>query len=233
MPDTTPDGATTTRDRLIDAATTVFAEHGFRDAGVREICRRAGANPAAVNYHFGSKQELYWAVLRHAFEKAGPAWPMPRLADEPTDPEGRLREWIRWFAERMFGETVMSQLMIAEMRDHTEALDRLIDESIRPVFEEVSGMVAAMTGLHPTSRRVELCVSSIIGQCLFYKAAKPLVERLHSHHRRDLPEIERVADHVYRFSIAGICAISEQPWDESPRLDRASGEKHEKRENDT
>ena len=44
-----------TRGRLLDAAGAIFADKGFRDATTAEICRRAKANIAAVNYHFGSK----------------------------------------------------------------------------------------------------------------------------------------------------------------------------------
>ena len=56
-----------TRERLLHAAAEMFAEHGYRDARVRDICQRAGANIAAVNYHFGDKQRLYQEALHHAF----------------------------------------------------------------------------------------------------------------------------------------------------------------------
>ena len=52
-----------TRRRLLDAAGEVFAEKGFAKATVREICQKAEANIAAVNYHFGDKEKLYAAVL--------------------------------------------------------------------------------------------------------------------------------------------------------------------------
>ncbi|MDH4012180.1 MAG: TetR family transcriptional regulator, partial [Desulfobacterales bacterium] len=44
-----------TRNRLLNAACEVFAEKGYRNAKVAEICHRAGANVAAVNYYFGDK----------------------------------------------------------------------------------------------------------------------------------------------------------------------------------
>ena len=52
-----------TRRELLDAAAEVFGEAGYRNATVREICRRAGANIAAINYHFGDKEKLYADVL--------------------------------------------------------------------------------------------------------------------------------------------------------------------------
>ena len=56
--------------KLLKAASEVFAEKGYRDATIAEICRRAQSNVAAVNYHFGSKDELYIAVWKNAFEEA-------------------------------------------------------------------------------------------------------------------------------------------------------------------
>ena len=58
------------RERLLEAAGEVFAERGFRDATVREICKRADMNQAAINYYFGDKKGIYEAVLRYAHRHA-------------------------------------------------------------------------------------------------------------------------------------------------------------------
>ena len=52
-----------TKPRILDAAETLFMEHGFEATSLRLITNAAGANLAAVNYHFGSKEELFQAVL--------------------------------------------------------------------------------------------------------------------------------------------------------------------------
>ena len=59
-----------TKQKLLDAACEVFAEKGFREAKITEICRRAGANVAAVNYYFGDKDSLYVAAWRQAMENS-------------------------------------------------------------------------------------------------------------------------------------------------------------------
>lgn len=56
-------GAVATKARILDAAETLFMEHGFEATSLRHITAAAGANLAAVNYHFGSKEELFEAVL--------------------------------------------------------------------------------------------------------------------------------------------------------------------------
>lgn len=55
--------ADTTRDRLLLAAAQVFADQGFDGTSIREICAQAQANVAAINYHFGGKEQLFAAVL--------------------------------------------------------------------------------------------------------------------------------------------------------------------------
>ncbi len=57
-----------TRTRVLTAAARLFAASGFKKVTVREICRAASANVAAVNYHFGDKLGLYREVLGKAIE---------------------------------------------------------------------------------------------------------------------------------------------------------------------
>ena len=53
----------TTKDRLLDAAEQLFAERGYDATSMRELTTAAAVNLAAVNYHFGSKRELFAAVF--------------------------------------------------------------------------------------------------------------------------------------------------------------------------
>lgn len=57
-----------TKDRILDAAEALFMEHGFEATSLRSITTAAGVNLAAVNYHFGSKEDLFEAVLRRRLD---------------------------------------------------------------------------------------------------------------------------------------------------------------------
>ena len=58
-----------TRERLLRVACRQFADRGYQNTRIQDVCRLAGANIAAVNYHFGGKEGLYRAVWDHALEQ--------------------------------------------------------------------------------------------------------------------------------------------------------------------
>src|SRR5438552_4318024 len=130
-----------TRRRLLEAAGEVFAEHGFRDATIREICEKAKANVAAVHYHFGDKEELYAAVFDYARSCAVAQvdqLPAGRSAKE------RLRAFVRAVLTRFFGEgrpVWLGKLLAQEMIEPTNALDSLINAQIRPNSERLRALV--------------------------------------------------------------------------------------------
>jgi TetR/AcrR family transcriptional regulator, regulator of cefoperazone and chloramphenicol sensitivity len=201
-----------TRLQLLEAAGEVFAEVGFRDATVREICRRAGANVAAINYHFGDKETLYAEVLRHSHGKALEKYP-PLLgvaADAP--PEKKLRAFVHSILLRIFdkGPTAWhGKLMSREMIEPSGALDSLVEERIRPMVGQLWKIVAEILGCTVNDERVRLCSFSVVSQCVFYHHCGPIVARLFPNKLpQDAESIERLADHITKFSLAAMKHLS-------------------------
>ena len=115
-------------------AARLFAASGFKKVTVREICRGADANIAAVNYHFGDKQGLYREVLLKAIETMRGTTEAARQAGEGQPPDQKLI-YIRVFLQRVIGQgqdSWIHQFMQQEMADPTPALDLVIDQVIRP-----------------------------------------------------------------------------------------------------
>jgi len=201
-----------TRRQLLEAAGEVFAEVGFRKATVREICRKAGANVAAVNYHFGDKESLYAEVLRYSQQKAFEKYP-PLLgvaADAP--PEEKLRAFVRSFLLRIFDDgstTWFGKIMSREMVEPTGALDSLLEARIRPMADELRGIVAEILGCPLNSEKVRFCSFSIVGQCVFFHHCRTMILRLFPEQKLDASVVEQLAGHIARFSLAAMQNLSD------------------------
>src|SRR5258706_15425661 len=68
-----------TKTRILDAAEQLFMEHGFEATSLRQLTSASGGNLAAVNYHLGSKEELFQAVLTRRLD------PMNQEGIEPLE----------------------------------------------------------------------------------------------------------------------------------------------------
>src|SRR5436190_15287396 len=90
-----------TRERLLRSAAQLFADRGFKRVTVRDICRAAKANVAAVNYHFGDKLGLYREVLQSAADAMRETNDAAREAGLGQPPEEELRRYIGVFLHRV------------------------------------------------------------------------------------------------------------------------------------
>lgn len=200
-----------TRGRLLEAAGEVIAERGFQAATVREICRRAGANVAAVNYHFGDKMSLHAAALRHAHGCAVARFPHDGGVSAGDPPEARLRAFVRAFLFRILEKgrpNWHGKLMAREMAEPTRALDALVRDSVRPQLAALSGIVRELLPAGASDEAVRLSAFSIVGQCLHYHHSREVLARLGAAPATDADSIERLAAHVSAFSLAGIAGAS-------------------------
>lgn len=203
-----------TRLRLLEAAGEVFAEHGYRRATIRDICSRAEANIAAVNYHFGDKEQLYIAALQHWLGEALRKFPPDGGLPPTAPPEQRLHAFIRSWLFRMLGKGMPAwhgKLMAREMSEPTAGFDTILAESIRPLANRLNNLVRELLGPQVSERTVRDCALSIGGQCCFYRHAHEMIKRLFPDHGQSVDEIEHLSDHITRFSLAAIKAVGKAP----------------------
>jgi AcrR family transcriptional regulator len=168
-----------TKRRLLEAAGREFATHGFDGATVRAIVREAGANVAAVHYHFGAKEELYTQALLEAHRCT--VRMEPESADvEEAVPEAALRAQVGHLLRSVLDEQATDwhrALMLRELIRPTSASEALVREIIRPRFERLSATLRRIRpDLH--GRALHAMVFSVVGQCLFYKICRDMVPHL-------------------------------------------------------
>ena len=206
-----------TKTRLIRAAGEVFARDGFRSATVREICRRAGTHLGAINYHFRDKEGLYAAVIDYSHRSAVATYPADAGLPDNASPEERLRCFIRAFLSRLLDEGIPAwhgQLMAREIAAPTGALGQLAQGSIRSQYTVLVDILADLLGegrVTPgqESERLFLAAMSIVGQCLHHFTARRVIASLRPH-CFDPTDIEQIAAHITRFSLAGLRACRDE-----------------------
>ena len=201
-----------TREKLIEAAGSVFAERGYRSATIREICRRAGANVAAVNYTFGDKMGLYTEVLRHSV-RASKTAALAAALDASRTPEEMIRGVIRARLMSLCKEARPDwhiRLVMHEFSHPTPAMGRVVDEGMRPIYERVRAAVGEIIGLPADHEITQLSVNSIIGQILFYTFSRPVLARLEPELKLTPERLERIADHIAEFSLAYLKKVGQE-----------------------
>jgi hypothetical protein len=174
-----------TRERLLDAARSLFAEHGFEDVTVRDICREAGANRAPAGSSAEERlRRFVRALLTRVFEFRGE------------------QGWVH-------------RLIQHELNRPTDAAARIMKEAIAPRLRYLAGVVTELLECRLNDPRVMPCVASVHGLCLVYSRMAIAPDRFRALVPELVPDLPPVAlltldaavAHVTAFSLAGIRAM--------------------------
>jgi AcrR family transcriptional regulator len=203
-----------TRQRLLAAAAEVFARKGFWEATHAEICEKAGANTAAVNYHFTSKENLYVEAWRSAFERSVQAHPPDGGVPADASPQERLRGTILSLMRRMGDPTNFEvEIVHKEMANPTGLLAEAMHRAIDPLRMDMRVLVRELLGDGASEQSVTLCEMSLMGLC-FGPIGHIRGFRPPGAPHRDDPSfkfsVEELAEHVTQFILAGIRNIRER-----------------------
>jgi len=199
-----PKAAASTREKLVEAAGRVFAEHGYQATTVREIVKRSGANIAAVNYHFGDKLGLYTEVLQQAV-RAARVDAINLALDGNAPPEDILRAVIRTRLQSVATPKLQDwhfRIVVHELVQPTPALSRVVNEVSRPIYKRLLELIGSIIDLPPKDEKTRLCAHSIMGQILVYILAGPLLKQLWPDLEMTPEQVDRIAEHICDFSLA-------------------------------
>ena len=198
-----------TRERLLAEAARLFAAHGFGRVTVRDICRAAHANVAAINYHFRGKKGLYDAVVQLAIDRMQATTQAIVAAGAGQPPEQQVTAYVTIFLQRVTGtrDNWIHQLMMRELTEPTPALDLVVREVLEPRIRYLAGVVASLLRCRADDPRVQRSVMSVHMQCL-----AAIDTRMPVHRVPAAPAaVAELADHISKFSLGGIAALSASP----------------------
>jgi len=207
----TPEASTP--DRLLAAATTLFANQGFQGTSIRDIAELANANVASGHYHYGSKEGLYVEVLRAHFKEIRARLATPGLRATPTVLRRSSRRKLVQLLEAricaIFDVLVgppaspYGALVQREMVDPTDALPIIVNEFIRPQTKEMETLLAALAP-HLDREALKLTTLSVFGQVLFYRFNMPAVLLLLNRPTYPRGFNRKIARHIASLSLGGV-----------------------------
>lgn len=138
-----------TKDRILGAAEELFAQHGFGGTSLRQVTSRADVNIAAVNYHFGSKENLVTEVFRRRMDEMS-AQRLERLerarAEHPDDLEPILAAFVEpalALAQDRHGGGAFIRVIARAYAEKNDGLRKFLSEQYGHVLREFGKAIAA------------------------------------------------------------------------------------------
>jgi len=204
-----------TMQNLLAAARKLFAERGFRSTSVRDIANEAGSNVAAVNYHFGSKENLYREVFRGhkvAARERGAAAVEEILKETNGRPsvESVLEAFARGSRKgRKLSETRMwLMLMNRELLEPHLEPQFGFEEIIQPLLQILSRAISAASP-DLGAKSMHMCIHSFLAQLAHMDNLQVYLGALDS---KEIPmlDFDEAIRHIVNFTSAGIKGVQSQ-----------------------
>ena len=174
-----------TKERIIQAAGPLFAQHGYDGTTSKEICQQAGVNMAAVNYHFGSRDGLYVAVLEEVQDYLLNIEVLKRLAQEEGSPREKIERFVDFFIEDAFGKNDWHvRVWIRELLHPSPHIQQVIMQKGLPKFYIAAEIFEQALGYRRTDIAFYGAYISLVAPFImtFLAQSSPVLEALPVHY---------------------------------------------------
>ncbi len=149
-----------TRSHIITCAGDLIAGQGYAKTSCKEICARAQVNPAAINYHFGSREGLYVAVLEEVQNYLVNIQVLNDLSDSPLPPRQKLEKFLDLFEEAAFQKNDWHvKVWAREILTPSPFIQKVISSKALPKINVLIGIFSQYTGLSTKDDRLYSCIT--------------------------------------------------------------------------
>jgi len=163
-----------TRERILRAAAEAFSRYGYCGAGLRDICKAAGANVASVKYYFGSKTDLYCEVFHWLFSHSGEHLPSgnPTAIVTAEEWEQALLDWtaavLRAVTSEKPEDRWRTRLFWRERGQPSEVLPVILERFYRPILGYLEGLLRLGFPEDTPQGVIRRWAVSTMAQCTIY-----------------------------------------------------------------
>jgi AcrR family transcriptional regulator len=172
------------RERILDAATRVYTEAGFRGTTTRRVAQEADVNEVTLFRHFGTKEALLKAALGRVHRPED----MPPLT-QPADPVAELRAWAWHLYQRWYGGRHLICRVLGDLAEHPEIAPSICEQP-HDEHAELAGYLERMRlqGLAGAEFLPDAAAGMLLGAIFTHAVWR-------DHFGDDLPPAETVIQH--------------------------------------
>ena len=198
-----------TRLHIIEHAGQLGAQYGFDAVTSKMICQAALVNIAAVNYHFGSRDGLYRAILINIHQRIANLDFLSELAKAALPPAEKLATIMRIMLEHIGSDNWHFRFYIREALTANDIFIEMLAEHARPKVQIVWRILAQITGISETDPRLPMCFISVMAPCVMPLIAQPrAMATILGHNTLDK---NKLIEHMTQFALTGLKTISKSP----------------------
>ena len=129
------------REQILDVASGLFAEQGYRGTTTRLIAERAAVTEALIFRHFPSKEELYWSVLERKLNSGGARERMQEILDAGGNDQYVLSRLAYEVLERRARDQTLSRLLLFSALEKHELSERFVRHYVADYFEVLAQFI--------------------------------------------------------------------------------------------
>ena len=213
-------GGQATRQLLLETAGQLFAERGYAEGTTKEIAQRAGTPMASINYHFGSREGLYEAVLIEAHRQIVS---LDELLAVTEGTDATPHDKLRMVLGRVFGMSATRnapwgfRVMVREVFSPSPMLPVMVEKAVRPKAMAMRGLMAQVLGLPVTHPAVQRGVAFVVLPAIMLLVApREGLDRV-------LPALgqdpQGLQEDLLRYVMAGLRALAAAHREKAPRAE--------------